>query len=182
MPDESTGAPEAAAEAAHVPVDITGCDTFAQIVDRLQSGQGYAYASINGEDVLLITDHTFGITDRIASIDADIYHHADGLPACMGHVSAGGTAYPLAIADGKLYACGNHCVHKYTARNGSLVLDQVAYVRYHCGVEDDPAYFVRSEARDIATGPDGQVEDDSWLSALHDEYTQGETIEFTVIP
>ena len=169
----------APAEAAHVPMNITGCDTFAQIVDQLQSGQGYAYASINGEDVLLITDHTFDNIDQIASIDADLYHYADGGPAYMGHVSAGGTAYPLAIADGKLFACGNHCVHKYTVRDGSLKADQVASVHYHVG--GDSEYFVTSEVRDIATGPDGRVEDDSYLSALYEEYAQGKIIEFRTI-
>lgn len=178
-PDGTAGPSEEAAGAKHVPLDIAGCDSFAQIVDKLQAGQGYAHATIDGEEVLLVTGHTFDNAGQMASIAADIYHCEGGVPAYMGSVTSGGTAYPLAIADGKLYACGNHCAHKYTARNGSLMLDMKAHVIYHAGGE--PEYFVASEVRDLATGPDGRVEDDSCLSAIYDECRQGEIIAFKAV-
>ncbi|WP_026517211.1 hypothetical protein [Butyrivibrio sp. MC2021] len=179
IPDETAGAPEAAAEAEHVPMDITGCETFTQIVDKLQAGQGYANANINGEDVLLVTDYTFDNIDQIAAIDAEIYRYADGVPTYMGYVTAGGTAYPFAIADGKLYACGNHFAKKLTVLNGSLMLDQEAYVNYD--TNGDATYFVISEIGNSPATADGQVEDDSYMSAIYDEYNNGEIIEFNAV-
>ena len=179
IPDDTAVAPEAAAEAEHVPMDITGCETFTQIVDKLQAGQGYANANINGEDVLLVTDYTFDNIDQIAAIDAEIYRYADGAPAYMGYVTAGGTAYPLSIADGKLYACGNHYAKKYTALNGSLMLDQEAYVNYNS--DGDATYFVTSEIGNSTPNGNGQVEDDSYMSAIYEEYMGGEIIEFNAV-
>ena len=179
IPDETAGAPEAAAEAEHVPMDITGCDTFTQIVDKLQAGQGYANANINGEDVLLVTEYTFDNIDQIAAIDAEIYHYVDGAPAYMAYITAGGTAYPLSIADGKLYACGNHFAKKYTVLNGSLMLDQEAYVNYDSN--GDATYFVTSDTGNSTPNGNGQVEDDLYMSAIYEEYMAGEIIEFNAV-
>ncbi len=174
-----TAAPEAAAEAEHVPMDITGCDTFTQIVDKLQAGQGYANATIGDEDVLLVTEYTFDNIDQIAAIDAEIYRYDNGAPKYIGYITAGGTAYPLAIKDGELYACGNHFAKKYVMMNGSLMIDEEAYVNYNG--EGDPTYFLISEVKSVTTGADGQVEDDSYMSAIYDEYMSGEIIEFNAV-
>lgn len=179
IPDETAGAPEAAAEAEHVPMDITGCDTFTQIVDKLQAGQGYANATIGDEDVLLVTEYTFDNIDQIAAIDAEIYRYDNGAPKYIGYITAGGTAYPLAIKDGELYACGNHFAKKYVMMNGSLMIDEEAYVNYNS--EGDPTYFLISEVKSVTTGADGQVEDDSYMSAIYDEYMNGQIIEFNAV-
>ena len=43
--------------------DITGCDTFTQIVDKLPAGYGYANVTFGGTDALLVTDYTYDNLD-----------------------------------------------------------------------------------------------------------------------
>ena len=93
-------------------VDISGCDTFTQIVDKLNEGKGYANITLGEEDVLLISSGTYEWDDgKPVAIDADIFCYKDGVPTYLATVSAGGTAYPLALKDGNLYVGGNHFIN-----------------------------------------------------------------------
>ena len=40
-------------------LDISGCDTFTQIVDKLSDGQGYTNVKIGSEDALLVSTGTY---------------------------------------------------------------------------------------------------------------------------
>ncbi len=122
-------------------IDISGCDTFTQIVDKLDTGKGYANVTIGDTDVLLIADGTYEWeSDLFAAIDAEIYFYKDGAPAYLATVSAGGTAYPLAVKDGNLYVGGNHFMSKYLIDNGFLVETEEAYVEYN-GDENGTYYY-----------------------------------------
>ena len=112
-------------------VDITGCDTFTQIVDKLEDGKGYANVTLGDAEVLMVADGTYEWEDGIfAAIDADIFYYKDGVPTYLATVGAGGTAYPLSIKDGNLYVGGNHFMSKYLTDNGFMVELEEAYVQY----------------------------------------------------
>ncbi len=118
-------------EPEHVYTDIEGCDTFTQIVDRLEEGRGYTNTTLGDADVLLVSDGVYTWEPKEpAAIDAEVYIYRDGAPYCLGYVAAGGTAYPLQVRDGQLYVGGNHFMRKYTVRGEELVIAQEAYVSY----------------------------------------------------
>ena len=62
----------------------------------------------------------------MAAIDAEVYIYTDDSIAYAGYAESGGTAYPLAEKDGKLYTAGNHFVTKYAVTDGKLVVMETA--------------------------------------------------------
>ena len=122
-------------------IDISGCDTFTQIVDKLENGKGYANARIGDEDVLLVSSGTYEWEPGVdAAIDADIFIYKDGAPTYLATVSAGGTAYPLSIKDGNIYVGGNHFMSKYLIDTGNLIELEEAYVVYDSDGNDTYYY------------------------------------------
>ena len=135
----------AAAKDSAPEIDITGCDTFTQIVDqKLQDGMGYANENIGGTDVLLISSGTYDNMDgNMAAIDATIFAYAeDGSIVEVGKVCSAGTAYPLAIKDGILYTGSNHWGCKYTIENNALKIVEKASVEYD--LDGNDTYFYES--------------------------------------
>lgn len=123
--------------------DLTGCDTFTQIVDRLQDGRGYTNTTLGETDVLLIADEMYEWEPgETASIGAEIFEYKDGAPYYLGYVGCGGTAYPLQIKDGFLYAGGNHYMRKYTVKNDALIIAEEVYVDYDSDGKD--TYYYRT--------------------------------------
>ena len=168
----------------HVPMDITGCDTFTNIVDKLQPGQAYANAQICNQDVLLVTDYTYdydGDGKRMAAIDADIYtYDTDGKLVYVGYVTAGGTAYPFAVDDRNLYVGSNHWMKKMiTTEYNFLVVDEAATVEYD--TDGNATYYHTSEVATVNQDPEGKVEDDTWLNLFFENYANAEIIEFNVV-
>ncbi len=168
----------------HQPMDITGCDTFTQIVDKLEPGMAYANATISDQDVLLVTEYTFDnsldASGQYAAIDADIYrYNEDGAVEYLGYVTAGGTAYPLAIADGKLYVGANHFIKKMIIEVGLLMVDEEAYVEYDS--TGAATYYHHSDIRDVEADENGQVEDDSYMTSLYGELENAEVVDFLVV-
>jgi len=169
----------------YVPTDITGCDTFTQIVDKLEKGSGYANATINGVDVLLVTKYTFnnspdgGVFN--AAIDSEVYRYNEaGVPEYLGLVEAGGTAYPLAIYDGKLYAGSNHWIKKYTIASGSILcIDEEAYVEYDGN--GNGTYYHHSDLRELDGDENAVVPDDSAMKAMYADLEKAEVIEYSVV-
>ena len=140
-------------------IDISGCDTFTQIVDKkLTDGMGYANEKIGDTDVLLVSSGTYDNLDgNIAAIDAAVFaYDKDGVPFEVGKVTAGGTAYPLAVKDGILYVGSNHWGIKYTIKDGSLVIAEKAAVEYD--TDGNENYFY--EAADRSEGdPETKFQD-----------------------
>ncbi|MBR1670908.1 MAG: hypothetical protein IJ695_09430 [Butyrivibrio sp.] len=166
----------------HVSMDITGCDTFTQIVDKLPAGTGYANASIDGTDVLLVASGVFEFEGHFEAIDADVYYYnEDGAPTYAGYVTAGGTAYPLAVGkDGKLYVGGNHFMKKMTLVAGGMVNDEEAYVVYD--TNGNGTYFYRSDVKDVESDENAQVKDDTVLNGFFDDYMEKtDIIEFNKV-
>ncbi|MBQ9437455.1 MAG: hypothetical protein IJU50_03915 [Lachnospiraceae bacterium] len=158
------------------PMDISDCDTFTQIVDKLENGRGYANAVLEGTDVLLVSSGTYDNEGVQAAIDAEIFSYdSNGKPQYSGYVGAGGTAYPLAVKDGMLYAGGNHFVRKWTVKDGALILVEAAQEVFD---EEGNAtqYHQDEEQANYA-----EVPDDSELTRLFDELMDAEVIEFTAV-
>ncbi len=122
-------------------VDISGCDTFTQIVDKLDDGMGYANATIGDTDVLLVSSGTYEWDNgEYAAIDADIFYYDDQVPTYLATLSAGGTAYPLALKDGNIIVAGNHFFSKYLIDGGNLIETEEAYVKYDTDGNDTYYY------------------------------------------
>jgi len=176
MPDDEAGSGE---EEHMMQTDITGCDTFTQIVDKLADGAGYVNAQVGDADVLLVTSGTFDNGDgSMAAIDAEIFAYVDGVPAYLGYVTSGGTAYPVAVKDGILYTGGNHFVRKSNIINNELVLmeessetfDTDGNATYHYNSDDgmDHSTMTQEECRQI-------------LEKMFDEYLEADVLEFNVV-
>ncbi|MCR5789205.1 MAG: hypothetical protein K6G83_04880 [Lachnospiraceae bacterium] len=124
-------------------IDISDCDTFTQIVDKLDDGMGYANVTIGDADALLVASGTFEWEPgSFAAIDAEIYIYEDGAPKYLATVSAGGTAYPLSVKDGNLYVGGNHFMSTYLIDSGFLIETEEAYVKYD--TDGNATYYYRT--------------------------------------
>ena len=159
-------------------VDITGCDTFTQIVDKLEDGKGYANVKIGDTDVLLVSSGTYEWEEgKYAAIDADIFYYKDNVPTYLATLSAGGTAYPLAVKDGDLLVGGNHFMASYLIDGGSLIELEEAYVKYDTG--GNATYYYKTcnsqfEDYDSATA-------ESRLDDLYGMLESADVIEFQTV-
>ncbi|MCR4890784.1 MAG: hypothetical protein K5989_01165 [Lachnospiraceae bacterium] len=178
--NKQAGASIPPAVAEHKPMDITDCDTFTQIVDKLPADAGFANATIDGVDVLLVAEAVYGYDENgtNAAIDADVYYYdKDGVPTYAGYVFAGGTAYPLSIGDGKLYVGGNHFIGKMTLQDGKMVYVEDAHVEYDG--TGAATYYYRSDTQKVEADEKGQVADDTVMNRLYDEFDKAEMIVFS---
>lgn len=175
-------AEEAGMSYEHIPMDISRCTSLKQIVDQLKKGEGYAKAQIGGIEVLLVTEYAFDMdgSGKFVATDSDIYYMGDdGLPAYAGYVSAGGTAYPLAIADGTLYVGANPYMKKMTLLAGGIVSDEEASVEY--GTDGSETFYYHSDIRSVDSDENGQVPDSTVLDRLFEEYESADPIVYTVV-
>lgn len=173
---EATEVAEAPLEVATAPdIDITGCDTFTQIVDRkLEDGMGYANVTIGEEDVLLVSSGTFDNGDNLqAAIDATVFIYENGMPKMIGKISCGGTAYPLAVKDGLLYSAGGHFVQTNTIEDGRFQLYEHNWEEFD--EDGNVKYFYES-----SEGQD-EVNSEVNLQNMFEDYAAAEIIGFTVV-
>ena len=135
-------------------IDISGCDTFTQIVDKkLTAGMGYTNVKIGDEDALLVCSNAYDdMNGHMSAIDATVFIYKDGAPFEAGSLCSAGTAYPLVERDGAVYSGSNHWVCKYTIEDDRVMIEEKV-------VTDD----------DVAD------------QKLFDEMTEGEVISFDVI-
>ena len=171
-------------EEEHIPRDISDCDTFTQIVDRLEMGEGYANATIDGTDILLVTDYVYEYegegTGKYGAISADIYYYnEDGAPSYAGYVAASGTAYPLAVSDGRLFVCGGHYVKKMILFAGGMANDEEAYVEYDS--DGNGTYYYRSDTHTVNDDEEAKYPDDSKLTELFLQFENADVIEFSKV-
>ena len=155
-------------------IDIEGCDTFTQIIDqKLTPGMGYANVDIGDVNALIVCSGAYDNLDgNMAAIDGAIYIYKDGAPYLAGKVCSGGTAYPLAIKDGKLMSASNHWAAKY------LIVDDQLIMIEHGAVEYDTNGNARSTYNwldDYIDGSEKSIDD------MFEEMGEGEIINFDVI-
>jgi len=156
-------------------LDITGCDTFTQIVDKvLEPGMGYTNETIGDTDALLVCSGAYDNMDgNMAAIDAAIYVYNDGVPECIGNVSSMGTAYPLAVKDGYLYVGIYHGTAKYTIENNKLVEVDSAWTEY----DENGGEFYYSQSGDEKT----EMDNEEKVVKLESEYAEATVLNFDVI-
>jgi hypothetical protein len=158
-------------------LDITGCDTFTQIVDKkLEKGMAYTNVKIGEEDVLVVTPKTFDDQNgHIASTGAALYIYKDGKPTFLGAIpGSGDTAYPLAVKDGILFMAGSSQVGKYTIKAGKFIHVKTVYVDYD--EEGNEGYYTYEGEADSEL-----LDDDSMLNEFYDEYEKAEVLNFDII-
>ena len=162
-----------------VPIDYSKEDlskyaTFTELVNDLRPGMGYANVTLDGTDVLLVSEGCFNNEGVNAAIDSSIFmYDENGAVVYLGKVSAGGTAYPLAVSDGKLYVASHHDICKKTVTDKKLVVAEEAFedfyrdgsVTYYYGADD--GYY--------------KVDDDSLLTSMFEELEKAEVIEFSAV-
>ena len=160
-------------------LDLTGCDTFTDIVDKnLGNGQAYANVTLDDTDVLLLSDDAFEFDGSVEAVSAEVFYYNDGTPAYAGFVRSGGSANPLMINDGKLYAAGHHYVGKFTMTDGKLVIAAEAFETFDA--DGNPAYQYDSDDGGAYTN----LDQDSAKKAFDDlfaEYMEGEIIKFSIV-
>ena len=164
-------------------VDVTDCKTFDDVTAKLSEGMAYANETVDGTEVLLVAPSTFdnnlGEGERYdAAVEADVFYIDDGAVRFMGKIKAGGSSYPLAIKDGKIYVGNNHgmCIETVDAELGTVLIDNEAYIKFDS--EGNESYYHRSDVSG-AKGDDGLLEDDSLLKEYLTAYGDAEVIKFT---
>ncbi len=157
-------------------LDITGCDTFTQIVDKvLEPGMGYTNETIGDTDALLVCSGAYDNMDgNMAGIDAAIYVYNDGVPECIGYVNSMGTAYPLAVKDGYLYVGIYHGTAKYTIENNKLVEVDSAWTEYD---ENGGEFYYSIQDGNEKT----EMDNDEKVVKLESEYAEATVLNFDVI-
>ncbi len=158
-------------------VDPSKFATFTEIVDSLPAEAAYANATIDGTDVLLVTEYTYdydGDGKKLVSIESDVYYYDEnGAVAYAGYVTSGGTSYPLTIVDGTVYVGGNHYVKKVGLKDGKLVDIEEVYVNYD--KDGNATYFSSKDDKET------QLEDDTELNKFYDEMFEGELVTFSKV-
>jgi hypothetical protein len=157
-------------------LDITGCDTFTQIVDTvLEPGMGYTNETIGDTDALLVCTFAYDNMDgNMAAIDSAIYVYNDGVPECIGNVSSIGTAYPLAVKDGYLYVGIYHGTAKYTIENNELIEVESSWIEYDD--EGNEEFYYHEVA-----GEETKSESSDAVDTIQSEYDEATILNFDVI-
>ena len=149
--------------------DLSKYETFDQMTKDFKKGMGYAQVKLGDTDVFLVSTGTFTGEDGARyAMDASVFvYDRDGKIDYLGKVQSGGTAYPLMITDGYLFTGGHHNVTKWTVKNGRLEAAEEACETFD--TDGNSTYYLG----------DKQVEDDTDLSRLFEEYFSGEEVDFT---
>ena len=158
-------------------IDITGCDTFTEIVDKaLEPGMGYTNVTLGDTDALLVCSGAYDNMDgNMAAIDSAIYiYDKDGMPRCIGSVASNGTSYPLAEKDGFLYGGIFHGTCVYTIKNGELIEVECAWTEYDS--DDNESYYYAKDGEDAV-----EVDSVDKQSAIEEKYYDANVLNFDVI-
>ena len=146
---------------------IEGCDTFTQIVDQLEDGKGYTNTALGDVDLLVVADEMYEWEPgMVASIGAELFEYKGGAPVYLGYVGCGGTAYPLQVKDGFLYAGGNHYLRKYTVKDDALIIAEEVYVDYTKDGEGICYYRTADKAFADFTAEEAAAKFDSMFAEL----------------
>ena len=162
-------------------LDVTGCDTFTQMIDKaLTKGMGYANEKVGDTDVFFVSSGTYDNLDgKEAAIDAALFVYPEGVgtPCEIGKVVSGGTAYPLTIGDGFLYTASHHWICKYTVMDDTLCLVEKAAVAYD--PNGNGTYYYELDGKDDTDITSEEAE--KKFDTLFEEMMNGEVIGFSTV-
>ena len=140
--------------------------------------QLYANITLDDTDVLLLSGDAFEFDGQAQAVSAEVFYYNDGTPAYAGFVRSGGSANPLMINDGKLYAAGHHYVGKFTITDGQLVIAAEAFETFD--MDGSPTYHYASDDGGDYTNLDQDAAKKAF-DDLFSEYMEGEIIEFSIV-
>ncbi len=159
-------------------LDLSGCDTFTQIIDKkFTAGMGYANEQVGGTDIFFASSGTFDNLDgNDAAIDATLLIYKDGVPFEIGKIASGGTAYPITIDGDAIYTGSNHWMCKYVIEDEKLKLEELAYVNYDAS--GNGTYGYERDGKDM-----GLCNEDAEKAFDHlvDEMTEGQVVGFSTV-
>ena len=154
-------------------IDISDCDTFTQIVDKLEPGMAYTNVTIGDADVLLVTNYTKQDSkgNNLAN-GAILYVYEDGVPTEIQQVVNGG--YPLAVDQGILYFGAEKEMESFTIQDNTFVHVKSAWEDTNLAGETGYFFYEGEE-------PTVQEDDDSTLQAMQEQYRAMQPLTFDVI-
>ena len=156
----------------------TSFESLDEVKAALKMGQGYAYIKLKGsdEDVLAVTDLVFEADHSAA--EASLYRVSDGKVKHLGIVTGNGSAYPLRLSDGVIYAGDNHSYYTYflSGDNGALMYKDSVEDGINYGTNEFSGFLREDNSFDSTDFTGGQEEFDTLLS----EREKKPIIEFTV--
>lgn len=159
--------------------ELKDCTTFQEILDkRFMLGSGYAETKLGGTEVLLLSDGLFQSADgKGAAVNTELYGYKDGAAAYLGYVRGGGTATPLAVKDGCLYAAGHHYISKITVKDGGLVTEEEAWQTFD-KLGNAAYHYSSGGGEPLNISP---AEAEASFNRLYGEYMEGEVLEFEIV-
>ncbi|SFC43651.1 hypothetical protein [Butyrivibrio sp. YAB3001] len=159
----------------------TSFDSYDDVIAALTPGQGYAYIKLYGSDAeyLAVTDLVFEADNT--ACEASIYGILDGKVTQLSLVSGAGSAYPLRLEDGILYAGSNHSYETYfiSADFGGLMMKDYITDGVDTGTNEITGFTRQENTFDGETVDftGGQEE----LNKLLAERENKKVIEFTMV-
>lgn len=161
-------------------IDISDCDTFTQIIDKkLEDGMGWTNENFGNTNVLMVCSGTYDNLDgNMAGIDAVFYIYKDGMPAELGKVCSGGTAYPLAKNDIYLYTASNHWICKNIVTEDGVQIFEAAMIEYDSNGKE--TYYYASQENKVFNEL-SQIEIEELINNLYEEMENAEVIYFDTI-
>ena len=154
---------------------------FDDIIAHLRSGQGYAYIRLKGtdEDILAITETVFEADN--SAYEADLFLMTEEKPLYMGIVSGNGSAYPLRLVDGILYAGDNHTYESYftTSDTHALMMKDYVYDGINEGVEEYGGFLRSANVFGQDKEFTGGAEE---FQKMLEQRDKAPAIKFTVVP
>ena len=152
-------------------------ERYSAVADTLSAGKYFALADLGGkEDALLITDYVYDdLEGHMATIMADVYAtDPDGNVVDCGSVISQGTAYPLAVRDGRLFTAGHRFIQKYTLRNSDGKLMEAGDMLEVLDSLGEPLHYVIEGDMVCLPG-------DSLVQANFDEWAGAEVLSFSPV-
>lgn len=162
---------------------------YEDVISNLKEGQGYAYIKMYGSDdeLLAVTDLVFEADHSAGSMS--LYHMNDGKALNMSCIGGNGSAYPLRLEDGIVYAGDNHTYETYFLNEAGAVM-QKDYVTD--GINDGSQVFsgFTRDTNDYDHDKDFEGGEDEFLALLSERETKpfivftvsGEEIPGTELP
>lgn len=128
------------------------------------------------EDALLVTDYVYDdLEEHMATIMADVYAtDSDGNVVNCGSVNSQGTAYPLAVRDGRLFTAGHRFIQKYTINDSDGKLMEAGDMLEVLDSLGEPLHYVIDGDMVCLPG-------DSLVQAKFDEWAAAEVLSFSPV-
>ena len=146
------------------------------MLDDFKKGMGYANEPVGDTDVFFASTACYkDENDKECAIDSSLFiydNDADKI-VYLDKICSAGTAYPISLKDGCLYVGGHHNVIKYTVKDKKLVIAEEASEVFDTA--GNATYYYTKDG-----GKAEQVEDDSNLTRLFEEYENATPIEYSI--